>query len=203
MAGKPCIRIPGATALAVCAGLSLQGCVGTVIGAGATASTAAMQERGISGAADDVALRLRVNALFSNKDERMWRKVGLQVHDGRVLMTGTVETGKMQSEAVRLAWQAEGVKEVINEIQVAESGDLETFGRDTWISTRLESELLFDKKVSSINYSIETVHGVVYLIGIAQNQQELDRVMNHARSLDYVKKVVNYVRIKRRPETKS
>lgn len=180
-------------------GASLQGCVGAVVGAGATAGTAAMEERGISGAADDTALRLRINALLSGKDERLWRKVGMQVYMGRVLLTGTVETEAMRAEAVRLAWSAEGVKEVINELQLAESGGAGGFARDTWISTQLKSALLFDKQVASINYSIETVRGTVYLIGLAQDRAELDRVMNHARGLSYVKKVVNYVQIKRPP----
>jgi osmotically-inducible protein OsmY len=180
-------------------GLSLQGCVSAVIGVGATAGTAAMEERGLAGAADDTALRLRINALLSEKDERLWRKVGMQVYMGRVLLTGTVDTPAMRAEAVRLAWQAEGVKEVINELQLTESGGASGFARDTWISTQLKSALLFDKQVSSINYSIETVLGTIYLIGLAQDRAELDRVMNHARGLSYVKKVVNYVKIKRPP----
>jgi osmotically-inducible protein OsmY len=188
-----------ALSVTVLLGASLQGCVGAVIGAGATAGTAAMEERGLSGAADDTGLRLRINALLSDKDERLWRKVGMQVYMGRVLLTGTVETEAMRSDAVRLAWSAKGVKEVINELQLADSGGASGFARDTWVSTQLKSALLFDKKVSSINYSIETVLGTVYLIGLAQDRVELDRVMNHARGLSYVKKVVNYVQIKRPP----
>jgi osmotically-inducible protein OsmY len=105
----------------------------------------------------------------------------------------------MRADAVRLAWSAKGVKEVINELQLADPGGVSGFARDTWISTQLKFALLFDKQVSSINYSIETVRGTVYLIGLAQGRVELDRVMNHARGLSYVKKVLNYVQIKRPP----
>lgn len=199
MTAKSFTTVAAALSLAALLSLSLQGCVGAVVGVGATAGTAAMEERGLSGAADDTALRLRINALLSDKDERLWRKVGMQVYMGRVLLTGTVETPEMRAEAVKLAWQAEGVKEVINEIQLAGSAGASGFARDTWISTQLKSALLFDKQVASINYSIETVAGTVYLIGLAQDQRELDRVMNHARGLNYVKKVVNYVKIKRPP----
>jgi osmotically-inducible protein OsmY len=185
--------------LTVLLGASLQGCVGTVIGAGATVGTAAMEERGIAGVTDDAALRIRLNGLFSGKDERLWRKVGLQVYMGRVLLTGAVETEDMRSEAVRLAWSAEGVKEVINEMQIAQSGGATGFARDTWITTLLTSTLLFDKDVSSIDYSVQSVGGTVYLIGLAQDRAELNRVMNHARGMSYVKKVVNYVQIKRLP----
>jgi osmotically-inducible protein OsmY len=188
-----------ALSVTVLLGASLQGCASAVIGVGATAGTAAMEERGLAGVADDRASRLRINALLSNKDERLWRKVGMQVYMGRVLLTGTVETEAMRADAVRLAWSAKGVKEVINELQLADSGGASGFARDTWISTQLKFALLFDKQVSSINYSIETVLGTVYLIGLAQDRVELNRVMNHARGLSYVKKVVNYVQIKRPP----
>ena len=184
-------------AVTLVAALTLSGCARTLIGAGATAGTAAMEERGISGVADDTAIRLRLNALYSEDDERLWRKIGLQVYGGRVLLTGALDTPEMQSRAVRLAWQADGVTEVINEIEVVKSDGISGYGRDAWITTQLKSKLLFDKKVSSINYSIDAVRGRVYLIGIAQSRQELDRVINHARSIDYVQKVVSYVRIKR------
>jgi osmotically-inducible protein OsmY len=186
-----------AAAVAACGVLAvaLSGCVGAVVGAGATVGTAAMEERGVKGAAKDTAIRADINGLWSDKDERMWRKVGLQVYGGRVLLTGTVDTPQMRDEAVRLAWQADGVREVINEIQLADSG-VSDFTRDTWISTQLKSKLLFDSKVASINYSVETALGVIYLIGIAQSQDELDRVTNHARSIEYVRKVVSYVKIK-------
>ena len=172
----------------------LPGCVGTAGFTSATVGVAAMEERGLSGAVDDTVLRIRINTIFAENDERLWRKVGLQVHNGRVLLTGALETAEMRLEAVRLVWQADGVSEVINEIQITASDGLTGFARDTWISARLKSELLFDEKVSSINYSIETVKGTVYLIGVAKNKKELERVINRARALDYVKKVVSYVK---------
>ena len=173
----------------------LPGCVGTAGFTSATVGVAAMEERGLSGAVDDTVLRIRINTIFAENDERLWRKVGLQVHNGRVLLTGALETAEMRLEAVRLVWQADGVSEVINEIQITSSDGLAGFARDTWISARLKSALLFDEKVSSINYSIETVKGTVYLIGVAKNKKELERVINRARALDYVKKVVSYVKL--------
>lgn len=196
----PVLALLGAAVLA----LSLGGCAGAIIGAGATAGTAAMEERGLGGTIDDTVVRAEINDLWARADERMWRKISLQVHEGRVLLTGAVDSPDMRLEAVRLAWQADGVKEVINEIRVVpEGGGVTGFARDTVISTKLKSDLLFDSEVASINYSIETVQGVVYLIGIAQSQQELDRVVNHARNLEYVKKVVSYVRVKQQKPPQS
>lgn len=188
-----------AAAALTLAALQLQGCVEAAVGAGATVATAAAEERGLKGAALDTRTRAEINALWLDHDEEMYRKVNLSVIEGRVLLTGTLPTQQMRLDAVRLAWQATGVKEVINELQVSESGGITGFARDNWITTQLKTRLLFDKHVQSINYSVETVGGTVYLMGIAQDSGELDRVQNYARNLAYVKRVVSYVRMKDDP----
>ena len=58
------------------------------------------------------------------------------------------------------------------------------------------TQITLDKQIKAVNYSIETVNGTVYVMGIAQNQAEVDRIRNHARQLTYVRRIVNYVRIK-------
>ena len=102
---------------------------------------------------------------------------------------------EMRLDAVRLAWQAKGMQEVINEIQVDNNSGLMDSARDTWISTQLRTKLTFDSRIHSQNYSIDTVNGVVYLMGLADNQGELDRAIEHARALPNVQRVVNYVRV--------
>ena len=129
-------------------------------------------------------------------DEKLFRKVGVTVEEGRVLLTGQVESLDHRLRAVRQAWQADGVREVINEIEVNDESTVEDFARDIWISTQLKSKLLLDKAVRSIDYSVETVNYQVYLMGIAQSQAELNRVIGHAKNIDYVRRVVSYVRLK-------
>ncbi|MEJ1993880.1 MAG: BON domain-containing protein [Limibacillus sp.] len=169
---------------------------GTVIGAGAGVGIMASQERGLGQAIDDQAIRIQINDGWLQYSERMYRLLTLQVQEGRVLVSGVVPEQEMRLEAIRIAWQPEGVQEVINEVRVEEqTGGVDDFALDTWISTELKAKLVFDKEVSSINYSIETVHGVVYLMGVAQSPIELDRVVEHARNIAYVERVVSYVRL--------
>jgi osmotically-inducible protein OsmY len=82
---------------------------------------------------------------------------------------------------------------VINEIQVHDTTSLADRARDLVISKLLQGTLLLDKDVKSINYSADTVNGIVYLFGLARGQSEIDRVINHARNIAYVAKVVSYV----------
>ena len=90
---------------------------------------------------------------------------------------------------------------MINEVQLSKSGTAANCAKDTWITTQLSAKLTLDGDILSINYSIETVNGVVYLIGIAQDKQELDRVIAHAGNVEFVRRVVNHTRIKKPPLT--
>ncbi len=195
---RPRARLAGCVAAAGLAA-ALAGCVSTAVGAGATAAVAASEERGLDGAAIDTRIRADINAAWADANLEIWQDLGLDVVERRVLLTGKVPKPAERAEAVRLVWRVEGVREVIDEIKVSDKGDVGNYARDAWISTQLRAKLLLDKDIMSINYSIETVDQVVYLIGIAQNQAELDRVINYARSLSYVQKVVNYVWLKTDP----
>ncbi|MDZ7712969.1 MAG: BON domain-containing protein [Rhodovibrio sp.] len=201
---RPRLRLKLAAVLCLAAPLGLAACspAGMAVGAGATVGVASFQERGLGGAIEDSRIRIQINDLWLKEDEILYRKAGLQVQNGRVLVTGVMPSEEMRAKAIELAWQADGVKEVINEVQIGD-GSFGDYSQDTWISTQLKADLLLDAEVSSINYSIQTVRGVVYLIGIAQSDQELERVLNHARGLANVRKVVSYVQVKTEPREPS
>ncbi len=179
--------------------LTLGGCAGMLIGAGATAGVAAAQEGGVKRAWTDAQIQAEINKLWFQYDVDTFAKLDLTINQGRVLITGVVQNPEARVEAVRLAWQPKGVKQVINEIRVAKGGGVTGFARDTWITSRLRAAITFDRNIQSINYSIDTVQGTVYLMGTAQNQQELNRVIEKARTIPDVKQVVSYVKLLGRP----
>jgi osmotically-inducible protein OsmY len=180
--------------LLLLAGLSLSGCVGAAIGAGATVGTTAMQERGVKGAANDTAIRAEINHYWLEKDHKLFIDLNLQIYEARVLVTGVVKDPQVRSDAIQLVWKSGKVKEVINEVEVLEQGTgIVDYARDTAISTELKARLLFAKEVNSINYSVEVVNGSVYFLGIARNQGELDRAVDIARNIKNVKRVVPHM----------
>ena len=128
----------------------------------------------------------------------MTSTIGVEVYDGRVLLTGLTKNTKVSDEAVRIAWKTRGVKKVINEIQLEKVGTIADFAHDTWITTQLKSKLAFDKNILAINYAIETVNRTVYVIGIAQDQSELASVLAHANAISRVINVVNHVKLKKK-----
>lgn len=193
---KTTARKLATAALLVSVSLPLGGCWGVLLGAGATAGVAAAQEGGVQTAVSDTQIRLQITDLWLKQDVDMYRRLSMTVKEGRVLITGNVPTPDARVNAIRLAWQAEGVKQVINEINVDNGEGITGYATDVWITTQMKSKLLVDKYVQSINYTVDTVNGVVYLMGVAQDRKELDRVINHAREISRVRNVVSYVRLR-------
>lgn len=175
--------------LSACSGL------GILTGAAAVTGVSAAQEGGIRSAISDAKIKLLLNEAWFQYDIDAFRKLESTVDQGRVLILGVVQDPNQRVEAVRLAWQVRGVKQVINEIRVEESEGVKGFVRDTWITSKLRTGLTIDRDVQSINYSIDTVQGIVYLMGVAQNQKELNHVIEKVRTTSGVKKVVSYVKL--------
>lgn len=190
-------KIGGGIAL-IAGGVALAGCSvpGMVIGAGATAGIAASEERGVEGALDDLKLDIEIKRRLLEKDEMLVASITTKVYDSRVLLTGTVDDPETRIDVARIAWSVDGVSEVINEIGVADDASFAQASKDLIITTDLRARLMGDRDVKAINYSIETVRGTIYLLGVAQTPDELDRVINHARNVSGVRNIVPYVRVK-------
>jgi osmotically-inducible protein OsmY len=180
--------------------ISLSSCASVLIGAGGEGASIAAQERSAGAAVDDTSIVLKIkNQYLQNDYTDHFANNEVKSIEGRVLLTGNVDKPDSQIEGVRLAWQVNGVKEVINEIQVNDKSGIGNYARDVWISAQIRTRLLFEKHIRSVNYSTNTVNQTVYLMGIAQDQEELDRATNIASTTSYVEKVVSYVRLKNDP----
>ena len=168
--------------------------VGTAIGAGARAGLAIAEERSIRTVISDTALKLAGNkGLVESSFENLFWTVKTTVFEGRVLLTGGVETEQLRDQASEIVWAVDGVREVFNELQVIRDKSVADSVRDKMIVVSLHSKIAGDKKITGINYKIVTYNRTIYLIGVAQTQDELDRVVTYARSIRYVRRLVNYV----------
>ena len=87
------------------------------------------------------------------------------------MLTGTVENIDLKMGATRIAWGVNGVKTVINEIQISNSDSILNFADDLIISTKILGKLMLNEEINSLNYNIETVNRLVYIIGIAQTKK--------------------------------
>jgi len=170
--------------------LLLAGCVGLSLNT---------QERSLSHAVDDFNTQTELNARLLGESASLFANVNLTVIEGRVHMSGTVPTNEERLTATRLAWATPNVKEVANDIEVADETGLVDNARDRWISAQARGRILADGSIHDVNYTIDTQNGVVYILGIAQDQGELDRVLAHARAVPQARRVVNYALLKDDP----
>ena len=171
-----------------------------VVGGVATVGVGATEERGFEGAVDDTKIRASINDLWLSENMEVFRDITLTITEGRVMLTGSVKKPETRVEAVRLAWQAAGVRQVIDEIQVEDKSGFSDYASDVWIANKLRTQIMFDSKIKNINYTVDVVNGVVYLMGIAQNEAELDRAIAHARDISGVRKVISHVIMKDDPQ---
>jgi len=125
--------------------------------------------------------------------------VNTTVIEGRVHLSGTVATNEQRLTATRLVWDTPNVREVVNDLEVTTDTGLGDVVRDRWLSAQVRTRILTDGAVHDVNYTIDTQNKVVYILGIAQDQAELDRVLAHARSVDGVRRVVSYAVLKDDP----
>jgi len=173
--------------------------IGTAIGAAAYTADLATQERGLYQGLDDNRMWIAINARFAAADLAVAQNVHLQVQEGRVLLSGVVQKQEQRLAAVKAAWEEPGVREVISHIEVEHARDLGQIAQDEYLARRVWMTLFVDRAVRANNYSVECIDNIVYLIGVGQNKDEVQRVIDHARDVAYVRDVKNYVRLKTDP----
>ena len=165
-------------------------------GVATKAVTVSNSDRSIGEYVDDVLIKAILKNSYFDQSEKIFFNVDVEVSQGRVLLTGTVDNIDLRIEATRIAWGVKGVQTVINEIQISESDNILNFADDLVISTKVYAKLMLDEEVNSLNYNIETVNKVVYIIGISNSSDEKKKAIDLTKEVFGVEEVVEYITIK-------
>lgn len=174
----------------------LSGCVLAATTAAVQTGTVMAQERSVSDAGSDARIHLLASDKLFKESTALFGNVDISVVEGRVVLTGNVPHAEDRVKAVRLVWEVPGVRQVTDELQIHDGTGVSGYAKDSWIIAKMRTQMILAKDVMSINYTMDCVNGTVYLMGVAQDQGELDRVINLARNTSGVKDVISYVRIK-------
>ena len=103
----------------------------------------------------------------SRKDDKLFTRVTVSIRSRAACCSaGSVDSPDDRVDVARLTWQVDGVKEVFNEVEVRDRAGVIDYFRDVRIANELRLKLLTDKEVSAVNYSVEAVNGVIFLMGI-------------------------------------
>ncbi len=159
-------------------------------------ATVSNSDRSIGEFVDDVLIKTVLKNSYFDQSEKIFFNVDVEVSQGRVLLTGTVDNIDLRIEATRIAWGVKGVQTVINEIQISQSDSILNFADDLVISTKVMARLMLDEEINSLNYNIETVNKIVYIIGISSSSEEKQKAVELSKEVFGVEEVVDYITIK-------
>jgi len=193
MRGKSLNTSPLIAGLLLLSALALSGCAGAVVGVGTAAVAASTTEKGFSTSVSDGVIFAKLKDRFIQKNASLLTGADVTVNDGAVLFTGKVKTPEDKVMATKLAWEIKGVREVVNELQVTDTTSIKDVAKDLAASATLRGKLIADSDISSLNFSIDVVNGVVYLSGVASSPEEMNKVVSHAGNLRFAQEVVNYI----------
>ena len=170
--------------------------VGVLASGGSATMVVAEGDRSLGTVVDDATIKLNLSAKFLKSENTLFLDINSNVTEGRVLLTGLVDTQEIRIEAVRKAWEIEGVKEVINEIEVGDKTTLKEYMNDLWINTQVKSLAAQTIGLRSFSYNFETIKGKVYIAGITSRPEQLQAIVESTKTIKGVNEIVNYVVIK-------
>lgn len=136
----------------------------------------------------DAALK---GVLFSDR-RYDYSDVDLTIYGGRLMLTGTMRSEEGRQRLLENAWKADAVSQVIDEVLIDDKTSIGQGFEDSRIDQTLRAKMIADGGVASGNYKISVSKGVVYIIGVARDEIELDEVLTMARSIGGVDKVVSH-----------
>ena len=154
---------------------------------------AASKEKGIGTTLSDTIIKTKISNLIFKKDPSLIADTKISVNNGSVLFTGKVSEPEMRIQFTKIAWSLKGVNEVNNEIQISNTSSLRNIARDISSMGEIRARIMTDKKINSINFSIDVVNDIAYLSGVASNVEEMGLVKAHASSARFIKEVYNYI----------
>ena len=174
--------------------LILTSCVGTsstgVLGTGVTI---AFDPRTVGTQIDDSILQKNLSAKLISMNTNYILSVKTKVLDGRIFITGKVDTVEEKLKITKLGWEIKGVRSIKNDLQIKEKFDFQRSAKDLLITSQLRAAMITNKKIKSVNYNIDTYKKKIYIYGIAQNDEERAEVINEAKQILDVEDVISSI----------
>ena len=158
--------------------------VSVVTGTSATIGSLALSDGGFDVSLSDTEMNLNISKTLSQSNYKYFTNVDVEVHEGRVLLTGHVQSDLQRLKASQIAWAIGGVQEVLNEIKVARPIAVAQVARDSIDTLKIMTSLTFDKSIFAVNYKMSVVNKHVYVIGVAQSKEEQNRVISYIRNAE-------------------
>ena len=172
----------------------LNGCVGASSkGVFGTGVTVALDPRTFGTQIDDGIIDKNLDAKLLILNKNYFLSVSTQVLDGRIFITWKVDDPEEKLKITKLAWEVEGTRSVKNDLKIKEEFNFKQSAKDVLITSQLRTALIFNKKIKSANYSIDTYKKKIYIYGIAESKEEQSLVLEEAKQILDVENVISSI----------
>jgi osmotically-inducible protein OsmY len=172
-------------------GLILSGCAGVASkGIFGTGVSVAFDPRTVGTQVDDSIMQKNLTGRILLIDKKYLLSVKTKVLDGRIFLTGKVDSPEEKLKLTKLAWETSGVRSVRNDIKIKEEFNFQQSAKDILITSQLRSAMIFNKEIKATNYQIDTYKKKIYVYGIALTTEEKDLVIKEAKEILDVEDVI-------------
>ena len=169
--------------LSGCAGVSSKGIFGTGV-------SIAFDPRTVGTQIDDSIMQKNLGGKILVKDKKYLLSVKSKVLDGRIFLTGKVDTPEEKLLLTKLAWETKGARSVRNDIKIKEEFNFKRSAKDILITSQLRTAIILNKNIKATNYQIDTYKKKIYVYGIALTAEEKDLVISEAKEILDVEDVI-------------
>ena len=169
--------------LSNCAGVSSKGLFGTGV-------SIAFDPRSVGTQIDDSIMQKNLSTRILLLNKNYFLSVKSKVLDGRIFLTGKVNSPEEKLKLTKLAWETEGVRSVRNDIKIKDKFNFQQSAKDILITSQLRTALILSKSIKAANYQIDTYKNKIYIYGIAMNSDEKELVINEAKEIADVNDVI-------------
>jgi len=169
----------------------LSSCVGTSsTGVFGTGVTIAMDPRTLGTQIDDSIMDKTLDAKLISLNKNYLLNVRTKIIDGRIFITGKVDTLEEKLKITKIAWETKGARSVKNDLKIKDQFNFKQSAKDVLITSQLRTALIFNKNTKAVNYNIDTYKRKIYIYGIAETKDEREEVIKEAKEILDVEDVI-------------
>ncbi len=162
--------------LSGCAGVASKGIFGTGV-------SVAFDPRSVGTQIDDSIMQKNLSTRILLLDKKYLLGVKSKILDGRIFLTGKVESPEEKLKLTKLAWETSGARSVRNDIKIKKEFNFQESAKDILITSQLRAALILNKNIKATNYQIDTYKKKIYIYGISYTLKEKDEVLKESKGI--------------------
>jgi len=166
--------------------LAVNGC-GTIY-------SAAVDERNVSTIANDTAIKAEIVKKFYDDEKIKSLDISTGCYRGHVYLVGEYDTADQKKRAIKIARSVEGVKHVTTYLLPKKKDDSCGIDENLEIVGKVKAKLVGDKDIWSTNIDIHSIQCQVVLYGLVGSKQEINKAIEHAKSVEGVRGVKSFLK---------